>query len=338
MLSILCALLVISILAFVHELGHFYVAKKFGFGIVEFAIGMGPVIFKKEKDGIQYSLRAFPIGGMCRFEGEDEECDSPRAFNRQPVGKRILVTLAGPVMNVLFALLFAVITLLAYGDYMPQVIGFASAEAPAVRGGMEENDILLNVGGTKITYYTEATDAILNADSENCTVMVDRNGERLSFTLHDIYDAKEGRNMLGVTIQPARYRFSLGECVLNSFRYVGDMIRSMFSFFGDLFKGRVQDGDVGGPVMMIDIIGQAVRLGFETALRLTVLISINLAVVNILPLPALDGGRIVLMLVEALSGKPINRNTEGMIHLIGFGLLMLLVVFLTYNDVLRLLQ
>lgn len=337
-LSIICALLVIGILAFVHELGHYWVARKFGFGIVEFAVGMGPVIWKKEKDGIQYSLRAFPIGGMCRFEGEDEECQSDGAFNKQAVWKRILVTVAGPLMNVLFALLFAVITLLAYGDYMPQIVSLASADSPAALAGIEANDILLGVDGKKISYYTEATEAILEADSESCEVLLDRAGEKIKLTLSNIYDAEQGRNMLGITIQPARYHFTFGECVANSFRYVGDMVKSMFSFFGELFKGNVHDGDVGGPVMMIDIIGQAVRLGFETVLRLTVLISINLAVVNILPLPALDGGRIALMLVEAVRGKPMDRNAEGMIHLIGFGLLMLLVVFLTYKDILRLAQ
>lgn len=337
-LSIICALLVIGILAFVHELGHFWVARKFGFGILEFAIGMGPVVWKKEKDGIQYSLRAFPLGGMCRFEGEDEECESPGAFNRQAVWKRILVTVAGPLMNVLFALLFAVITLVAYGDYMPQIVSLSAEDSPAAVAGIQPEDVLLKVGGQKITYYTEATDAILKADSESCEVLVDRGGEKVGLTLKNIYDAEQGRNMLGITIQPARYHFSFGECIVNSFRYVGDMVKSMFSFFGELFKGNVNDGDVGGPVMMIDIIGQAVRLGFETVLRLTVLISINLAVVNILPLPALDGGRIVLMLVEAVRGKPMDRNAEGMIHLIGFGLLMLLVVFLTYKDILRMVQ
>ncbi len=337
-ISIVCALLVIGVLAFIHEMGHFLVAKKFGFGIVEFAIGMGPVVWKKEKDGIQYSLRAFPIGGMCRFEGEDESSDHPRAFNNQAVWKRMLVVIAGPLMNVVFALVFAIVTLLAYGDFMPQIVGFAGDDAPAVLAGMQEGDVLLEIGGKKLTYYTEATEAIAAANSESCEVRVDRNGEKLRLTLHGIYSEADGRNMLGVSISPARYHFSVGECIVNSFRYVGDMVGMMFDFFGQLFKGQVQEGDVGGPVMMIDIIGQAVRIGFESVLRMTVLISINLAVINILPLPALDGGRLVFMLVEALRGKPMDQNTEGTIHLIGFGLLMALVVFLTYKDVLRILQ
>lgn len=313
-------------------------ARKFGFGIIEFAIGMGPVVWKKEKDGIQYSLRAFPIGGMCRFEGEDEQSDSPRAFNKQAVWKRMLVVIAGPLMNVLFAIVFAVITLVVYGDYMPQIAGFSGADSPAALSGMKEGDILLGVGEKRIDYYTDATEAIAGAESESCTVIVDRAGEKVTLELHDIYNEAEGRNMLGVTIQPARYHFPFFTCFANSFGYVGDMVGSMFGFFGQLFSGKVQDGDVGGPVMMIDIIGQAVRLGLETVLRMTVLISINLAVINILPFPALDGGRLVFMAIEAIRGKPIDQNAEGMVHLIGFGLMMALVVFLTYKDVLRLLQ
>ncbi|MDO5111110.1 MAG: site-2 protease family protein [Clostridia bacterium] len=335
--SILVAVIVIGVLAFVHELGHFWVARKFGFGVLEFAIGMGPVLWKKEKNGVQYSLRALPLGGMCRFEGEDEDCDSPTAFNKQAVWKRMLVVVAGPFMNLLFAVVFATVTLAAYGDYMPEILDFA-AVSPAAEAGMQKGDVLLRVGDKQLEYYTEATDAILAANSESCIVVVDRGGERLELTLYDIYSEAEGRNMLGVTIQPARYRFPLLTCVGNSFHYIGELVQTMFGFFGSLFKGEVHDGDVGGPVMIVDVIGQAVRLGFETVLRLTVLLSVNLAIVNLLPLPALDGGRLVFMLIEAVRGKPMDPDKEGMIHLIGFALLMALVVFLTYKDVMRLLQ
>lgn len=322
-----------------HELGHFLVGKKLGFGILEFSIGMGPALWKKEKDGVTYALRAFPIGGMCRFEGEDEGdgVTSPTAFNNLAVWKRMLVVVAGPVMNVLFALLFAFVTLVAFGDYMPQIQGFAEGASPAREAGLLEGDVILRVDDTRISYYTDATDAIGAADSAACRVVVDRNGEELGFTVHDIYDAEAGRNMLGVTIAPVRYHFPLGVCVLNSVGYVGDMLAAMGDFLGDLFRGQVQDGDVGGPVMVVNIIGQAVRLGLETLLRMTVLISINLAVVNLLPLPALDGGRLLFMLIELIRGKPLNQNAEGVAHLVGFALLMGLVVFLTYKDIMRLL-
>ncbi|MDD4075288.1 MAG: M50 family metallopeptidase [Eubacteriales bacterium] len=335
--SILVAAIVIGVLAFVHELGHFWVAKKFGFGILEFAIGMGPVLWKKEKDGVQYSLRAFPIGGLCRFEGEDENSNSATAFNKQAVWKRMLVAAAGPFMNLLFAVVFATVTLAAYGDYMPEIVDFASA-SPAAEAGMQKGDVLLRVGNTKLEYYTDATDAIMAADSESCTVIVDRGGEKVELTLHAIYSEAEGRNMLGVTIQPVRYHFPIFTCIGNSFHYIGELVNTMVGFFGNLFKGEVHDGDLGGPVMIVDVIGQAVRLGFETVLRLTVLLSVNLAIVNLLPIPGLDGGRLVFMLIEAVRGKPMDPDKEGMIHLIGFALLMALVVFLTYKDVVRLLR
>ncbi len=337
LISILAAVIVIGVLAFVHELGHFWVARKFGFGVLEFAIGMGPVLWKKEKNGVQYSLRALPLGGMCRFEGEDEACESPTAFHKQAVWKRMLVVVAGPLMNILFAVAFAAVTLAVYGDYMPEIVDFA-AVSPAREAGMQKGDVLLRVGDKTLEYYTEATNAILAAQRERCIVVVDRGGERVELTLYNIYSEAEGRNMLGVTIQPARYHFPLATCVGNSFHYIGELVKTMFGFFGNLFQGEVRDGDLGGPVMIVDVIGQAVRLGFETVLRLTVLLSVNLGVVNLLPLPALDGGRLVFMLVEAVRGKPMAPEKEGLIHLIGFAMLMALVVFLTYKDVVRLLQ
>lgn len=335
--SILVALIVIGVLAFVHELGHFWVARRFGFGIVEFAIGMGPVLWQKEKDGVLYSLRALPIGGMCRFEGEDAACESATAFNKQAVWKRMLVAAAGPFMNLLFAVVFAAVALMAYGDYMPEILDFA-AVSPAAEAGMQKGDVLLRVGDTKLEYYTDATDAILTAESESCPVLVDRDGEKIELVLRGIYSEAEGRNMLGVTIQPVRYHFSFLTCVGNSFHYIGELVKTMLGFFGNLFKGEVHDGDLGGPVMIVNVIGQAVRLGFETVLRLTVLLSVNLAIVNLLPLPGLDGGRLVFMLIEAVRGKPMDPEKEGMIHLIGHALLMALVVFLTYKDVARLLR
>lgn len=334
-LSILGAILVISVLACAHELGHFLVAKKLGFGILEFAIGMGPVVWSKTKDGIQYSLRAFPIGGICRFEGEDEAAQSDTCFNAQPVYKRMLVVVAGPLMNVLLALFLSVITLFCYGDYLPGIVGFASEEAPAVRAGMQEGDILLSVDGRRIDYYADATDIIAKADSASCTVLVDRGGETVTLTLRDIYSQAEGRNMLGVTISPVRYHFGLWQSVSGSVRYVGSMAGTLFRWLGSIFTQGVQEGDVAGPVGTISIIGQAVRLGMETILRMTVLISINLAVINILPFPALDGGRLMFMLLEALRGKPIAPEREGMVHLIGFAMLMMLIVFLTYKDIAR---
>lgn len=337
LLSILGALLILSVLVFVHELGHFLMGRLFGFTILEFALGMGPAIWKKEKNGTLYAFRIFPIGGYCRFYEEEEDAPAGAVrFNTQKVWKRMLVILGGPVMNVVLAVVLAAVTLMSYGDYMPQVTELTSVDSPAAIAGIQEGDFLYSIDGYDISYYTEATDAIVGANSEVSQVIVVRDGKKVSLTVRDFYDAEAGRNMLGVSIYPERLRFDFIDSVRYSVSYVWSLVETMFEWLGSLFTAGVQEGDVVGPVGTINIIGQAVRLGFETVLRIAVILSINLAIINILPFPSLDGGRFLFMCIEALRGKAIKPQTEGAIHLVGFALLMLLVVFLTYKDILGL--
>ena len=336
-LSTIGALLVISVLVTVHELGHYLAGRALGFTILEFAIGMGPVLYKTERKGIVYALRAFPIGGMCRFYGEDEEVEHDGlGFNEQKPWKRAVTVAAGPVMNVLFAFMFAVVTLLAYGDFMPQITELNSQSAPAAVAGILPGDILISVGGKTIRYYTDAIDLIGQADSQESEVVVERDGERITLVVRDFYSPEAQRNMLGVSIQAVRKSFGFFEAIGNSAAYVWALVRTMFSWFGSIFSQGLQEGDVMGPVGTIMIIGQAVRAGFETVLRMAVLISINLGVVNILPLPALDGGRLTFMALEVVRGKPISPRIEGAIHAVGLILLFGLILFLTYKDILGL--
>lgn len=338
--SILLALLILSFFVVIHELGHYGAGRLLGFGIVEFAVGMGPVLFKVKKKGIDYALRALPIGGMCRFYGEDEEITADAAvtvpFGAQKLWKRFLVVLAGPLMNLLFALLFALIALLAYGDYAMQITSFSFENSPAEQAGLLPGDIFMKVDGREITYYAQTVDFIRAADPLQSDITVLRNGERVTLTVRDFYSEAEGRNLLGIQFDYARIRFGFFEAFGRSFGYVGALLGEMVKFLGSIFKGTIQSGDVAGPVGTISIIAQAVRLGFETVLQLAVLISVNLGFLNILPFPALDGGRLVFMGLEAVRGKPIAPQKEGVVHFIGFVLLMALMVYLVVKDVLGL--
>ena len=330
--SILAALLVLSVLVTIHELGHFVAGRLLGFTIVEFSVGMGPVLLKKEKNGIRYCLRALPIGGMCQFYGEDQEVKDQRCFNAQPVWKRIVTVAAGPVMNLITAVLFAIITLSVYGDYMPSIYE-VNPGTPAYEAGLQSGDVITSVGGTEIQYYDDTTSLILSAPKEGTTITVDRNGENVSCQVKNIYNETEGRNLIGITISPVRVQFGFFKAVGASFGYVGTMVRETFGFFGNLFSGQVQSTDVAGPVGIISYISEAVRYSFETVLRFMVIISISLGIMNLLPLPALDGGRLVFMLIELVRGKPIPAEKEGMVHFVGLLLLFGLIIFLTYNDI-----
>ena len=334
-LSILAALLVLSVFVVVHELGHFVAGRLLGFTVLEFAVGMGPAILKKEKNGITYSLRAFPIGGMCRFYGEDEEAKDGRSFASHPVWKRIIVVAAGPVMNILTAILFAVVSLMSYGVYVdvPTVQELSSETAPAAVAGIEPGDVLYAINGDVIESYEETSELILGASGAEMTITVQRDGELIDLIVRDFYNEAEGRNLIGITYGYGRERYGLFQAVGASFRYVWDIFVEMARFIGSIFTQGVQEGDVVGPVGTVTIIGQAVRTGFETVLYLAVLISVNLAFMNLLPLPALDGGRLVFLIIEAIRRKPVPPEKEGMVHFAGLVLLMLLMVFLSVSDV-----
>lgn len=336
LLSIVGALLVLTVLVFVHELGHFYAGKKLGFRIDEFAIGMGPVVCSKEKNGTRFAIRALPIGGLCAFHGEDEGVSDPECFNAQPVWKRMIVVLAGPFMNILLAVVLAVIILMTYGEYMPMINDFTAENTPAEAAGIQVGDIITEIDGKRITYYAECTDYIRQADHAGIEVTVRRGGSDVTLTARDIYDPESGSNRLGIYISPERLRYGLLEAATNSVRYTCYIVKEMFKVLGGLFTGSVTSDDVAGPVGTISIIGQAVRAGFEVVLRLGVLISINLGIMNILPIPALDGGRFLFMVIEAVRGKPIPPEKEGMIHMAGLVLLFSLMILLTVMDVRKL--
>ncbi|MEG1524377.1 MAG: RIP metalloprotease RseP [Clostridia bacterium] len=337
-LSILAALLLLSILVTIHELGHYTAGRLLGFTIVEFSVGMGPVLLKKMKNGIQYSIRALPIGGMCRFYGEDQEAQDSRCFNAQPAWKRLITIFAGPFMNFVFAIIFSVITLSAYGDYVPSVYAVSDATTPAAISGMQTGDIITAVDGQKVSFYADTVPMILAVESNETTISVLRDGTAVDCKLTNIYNKEQGKNLIGITIEPMRMKFGFTKSIGQSFHYVGTMVKETFGFFGNLFKGQVQSTDVAGPVGIIAYISEAVRYGFETILRFAVLISISLGIMNLLPLPALDGGRMVFIFIEAIRGKPIPAEKEGMVHFVGLILLFGLIIFLTYNDISNLIR
>lgn len=333
-ISVLAALIVLSIFVVLHELGHYCAGRIFGFGIVEFSVGMGPAIIKKEKNGITYAMRALPIGGMCQFYGEDQaDTGDGKAFSCHPIWQRMIVIAAGPVMNILTTIILATVMLMTYGEYMPAVNSFSFENSPAEVAGMQSGDIIVAVDGHELSYYNEVSSLIRAADSKNMTLEVIRGGEHIEIEIKDFYSEQEGRNIIGIVMEPARLKQNFFGAVAGSFNYVWQMIKDLISFFDMLFHGQVSSGDVAGPVGIVSMIGQAVRTGFETVLRLGVLISANLGLMNLLPLPALDGGRLVFLIIEAVRGKPVPPEKEGIVHFVGLVLLLCLVIFLTISDV-----
>lgn len=327
----------LTVFVAVHELGHYAAGRLLGFGILEYAIGMGPVVWKTEKKGIQYSLRALPLGGMCRFYGEDDNLpvkqDAPLPFNAQKPWKRAVVVAAGPLMNVVLAVVLAAFALGIFGDVAAQVQEFSFADSPAQQAGMQVGDMLYAVDGKRLLSYAEAAPAIQAADPEAVTITVLRDGEKLDLTIRDIYNQEAGYNLIGITFSPARRTYGVLEAMGDSFGYVWNIVREMITAIGQMFSTGVQEGDLMGPVGTISVMSEFVRYGWETILRLGVLITINLGLLNLFPIPGLDGGRLVFVALEGIRGKAIPPEKEGMIHFAGLILLFVLVILLTVQDV-----
>lgn len=340
-LYIIISLVILSVFVTLHELGHYISGKLLGFGIVEFAVGMGPALLKKEKNGVLFSLRAFPVGGMCRFYGEDEETGDGLAFGSQKPWKRAIVLVSGALMNILTAIVLAVAILMILGvtvDYIPSIGSFSYENSPAQTAGMLPGDVILAMDGQKLEQYNqiESLSALIGtAQNDTCTITAVRDGVERTFTLRGLYNEAEGRNLIGIQIGaiPVYEKLGFFAAVKSSFQYIWEMIKSLFSFFGMLFRGEVQRGDVVGPVGIVVLISDAVRESVSRLAQIAVLISANLGIFNLLPLPALDGGRLVFVALEAIRKKPVPPEKEGIVHFVGIVFLLGLIVYLSIGDI-----
>lgn len=347
--KILLAILILLFMITVHEFGHYTTGKLLGFQINEFAIGMGPKIFRKRlKSGEFFSFRIFPLGGYCAFEGEDEgENTNPKAFNNQKPWKRIIVLISGALFNFLSAILISFIafscfneTVLVVEDIFDDSANISNFNTP---DGLCKNDIIYSIDGKKLYLTLDSSSYITKAD-DTMSVVVLRQDDTGKYKKKEItlnkgnytYIDDEGNQQLsygwGILQRYEKYNFSVGEAFVRSIPYCIRAGAYVLETLGGLFTGEVAVSDLGGPVTTIDVTTQIISTGFGNTLFLIILISVNLAVFNLLPFPALDGGRVVFVIIEWIRKKPISRKVEGIIHAVGLLLLLLLVIIL---DVIR---
>ena len=336
-ITILVSFVIIGIMITAHEFGHFIVGRKLGFKIEEFAIGMGPKLFRKQCNGYVFSLRALPIGGFVKFYGEDERAVDSDSFNSKKCWKRFCVLIAGALFNILLALLLAIIIVGAYGNFVPQ-INEVTAGAPAEAAGLKAGDIIVGVNGKNVVFYDDALTYIDQSKSSQITFNVRRGDETLQIHSGYYYNKDEQRNMVGIVIQPVRMKYDIFETVSIAFQTMGYAMREMLAFLGKLVTFQVGTEGIMGPVGIVDTVGKAVKSGFEDVLWLAMIIGLNLGIVNLLPIPALDGGRLVFVAVEAIRRKPIAAEKEAMVHFIGLMLLFGVMILFTYQDIARLIS
>lgn len=343
---ILIALVILMFMITVHELGHYIAGRILGFKINEFAIGMGPKIFsKKLKNDQIFSLRCLPLGGFCAFEGEDEDNPSPAAFNNQKPWKRLIVLFSGAFMNFISAVLIVIIAFSCFGDYLPYIHDIYPKESieQSSENSLQVGDTILEINGKPVLLNVDITKMIQQAGNTS-DILVLRNGEKklLSGVEKGKYtvESEDGtvKEYFGWGVSVAyggneRTRFTFGEALQRSLPYCFRTAGYVLETLGGLVTGLIGLDQIGGPITTIDIASQVARSGFANILMLITLISVNLAVFNLLPIPALDGSKMIFVIIEWIRGKPVNRTVEAYIHFAG---LILLFGFVILVDVMKL--
>ena len=339
LLYVLLALLMLDVIVVCHELGHFLVGRACGIGVVEFAVGMGPKLLGFKRGGVEYSLRAFPIGGYCKFVGEDDDDPAPNAMNNAPVWKRFLTVLAGPMMNYLLAYVLIVVILLAFPQVVDVTPGIDTvvAGSPAEAAGLLPGDTLLEVNGEALTQDGEGTVRLreIIAQGGPIALTVQREGETLSLGLTpEPVETDSGTvYQMGVELTQVYHRNSLGEALRNGAVLLKRYSTMMLDVLRDLifrFKGAE---NMAGAVGTVAIVSQELKSDLSLILDYAFIISLNLGIINLIPFPGLDGSRLLFLLIEALRRKPVPPEKEGMVHLVGLAILLVLAAVLTVHDI-----
>ncbi|HHW70180.1 MAG TPA: PDZ domain-containing protein [Clostridiales bacterium] len=339
-MNIIIALIVLSVIIMVHEFGHFMTGKMVGIYAEEFSIGMGPRLLKYEGKDTVYSLRALPIGGYVKFLGEDDNSNDPRAFNNVAVWKRCLVVVSGALMNFVFAIILLSILFSTHGIYIPSpTIAEIIEDSPAHIAGIQKDDIIVAIDNIDLSNIdvedaVETIREVLNKNgSKPTTIEVIRNEEHKTFTVIPQYDEDTNLYLIGIKFGYELKKLGIGRSIVMAISNIGKMSVIMLKFLGNLIFKHEGIEDIVGPVGIVGEIGKAAQAGAEQLINLAIIISLNLGIINLVPFPALDGGRLLLLIIEGVRGKPIDREKEGLINLIGFVLLLLLMIVVTFKDI-----
>ncbi|MBQ3021348.1 MAG: RIP metalloprotease RseP [Bacilli bacterium] len=349
MLTLIILILMLGILIFVHEFGHFIVAKKTGVHVDEFALGMGPIIFKfkRKNDPTLYSLRLFPVGGFCAMAGEVVEEEEKKLSkdkymcNKKPYQK-FLILVAGVTMNFLLAFIIFFLQSLIWGSSNQlSDVGLVTEDSPIAKSGIEVGDKILSINGVKTDTWDKIQIALSLKDEDKKYDFVvekkDGTTKKYEVTPETKYD-KDGN------LESMTFGFGVGDKLnkgfINSIKYAFVKLYSIFTSMGliiiKLFTGQLGLNSLSGPIGMYSVVGESAKYGFQNILYLTGYLSVNLGFINLIPFPAFDGGRILFVIIEKIKGSPVKPEVENWFHTIGFMLLMLLMIVITYQDIIRL--
>lgn len=333
MITLISSLLVFLLVVMLHEFGHFSIAKLSGIKVNEFSIGMGPKIYQKQKGETFYSLRALPVGGYVAMEGEEENSHDPRAFNNVSIVKRMAVVLAGAFMN--FVLAFIAFTLIF------SIVGYGSSEiekvisnSPADKAGIQSDDLIIKINENKVKDIYDINSIISKNQKEEMDFQINREGNILNVKIKPEYSVENQMYLIGIT---SKLDHSILKSISLGANRTLEMSKLILKSIKMMFSGSFKMEYLSGPVGVVQLIGSESSKGFLNFLQILGLISVNLGVFNLLPIPALDGGKFLFLLIEGLRGKPIDEKIEQGLSLIGISLLFSLMIYVTiFNDIGRL--
>ncbi len=341
-MTIILFLLMISLVVFVHEGGHCIIGKRSGIGVEEFSVGIGPTIFSVKKGGTKYSLKPFPFGGFCRFEGMDGDTSSPSSFLNAPVWARIATVAAGPLMNFVLAFFLSLFVIGSTGVDMP-VIADVIEGFPAEEAGLKAGDEIVRINNKNIRVYRDINLFSLTNRGKSANIIYRRDGELRQTVLTPRYSEKDDRYLFGFTGPEEYVKVGPIGVMGYSLTEVRYWIEATWKSLSLLFRGEMTLDDVSGPVGVARVVDEVYEESKPSGayyvwlnmMNLTVLLSANLGVMNLLPIPALDGGRLIFLVIEAVTRKKVPQKVELAVQFAGMCLLMVLMVVVMINDISR---
>lgn len=352
-LTIISFIIVLGVLVFIHEFGHYIMAKLSDIKVEEFALGFGPRLFSRKKGETIYSIRIIPLGGFCNMTGEfppEDDADKEvlktyreakkegRCFHQKSIFKRFLVIFMGPFMNFLLAVFIFIFIFSALGLPVDSsdlaIIGEIDPSKPAAEAGLQPGDKIIAIEDREIQSWQEMADIIHDSVDKEITITFERKNKIESISLIPEYNEEIDAGVIGIYPRLIRERVGIFKAIKLGFIQTYQIIYYTFAGVIQMISQRSVEG-LGGPIMIASIVGQAARVGLSNLLSWMAIISINLGIINLLPFPALDGGRILFIIVEIIRGKPVSPEKEGFVHFIGFIILITLMVFIIYRDIIR---
>ncbi|HZA55449.1 MAG TPA: RIP metalloprotease RseP [Candidatus Udaeobacter sp.] len=346
--SVGAALVGLGVLIVFHEFGHFLLAKLSGVGVLTFSVGFGPKLWVKKKGETEYALSAFPLGGYVKMVGEDPEeevqqSDIERSFAHKGLLTRIAIVAAGPGFNLLLAIILLMVVFLFYGvPVLSTQVGGVEPGSPAARAGIRKGDVIVSLNDQAVREWDELSRGIKESQGKPLSVRIRRDSEDVTVTVEPA--KKEGRNIFGETrdewvigigSQVSIEKGNPGLAIVRAFQQTYDYSKLTLLALYKMIKGDVSPRNLGGPILIAQMAGQQAQEGLGSFLAFIAVLSINLGVLNLLPIPVLDGGHLLFFLVESVIGRPVAVKHREMAQQVGIFLLMLLMIYAFYNDIAR---